>query len=150
MPLFKKGPDYTRTPFGKNEFRRSTQDIKTESYTCAATGHPVEVIDGHNQKVLQPGTVMCKITSGADAGKIGAFDSGATDGRQTIANFVGFDVTFLPWQLLEGDREVSVAYDVSVVQGWCFEFVAGVRTALTNATRDAILALPQARNITFH
>lgn len=140
MASFTKGGD-ARTPFGKNEFLRSTQDVKTDSFSCAKSGVPAETIDGYtDQKVLQPGTVMAKITSGADAGKIGVFDSGAADGRQTPANIVGLDQTFLPWQLMERDVEVAVVYEATVVQAWCFEYVAGVRTALTNATRDALIA----------
>lgn len=138
MPAFSK--DQTlRTPFGKNQYLRSTQDVKFDSYTFAMGGIPTETIDGSTQKVLQPGTVLAKITSGADAGKVGVFNSTATDGRQTAANIVGINDTFLPWQLLERDVEVAAAYEGTVVQGWCFEYVAGVRTALTNATRDAMV-----------
>lgn len=35
MASFTKGPNY-RTPFGKSEFLRSTQDIKTVSFTVDA------------------------------------------------------------------------------------------------------------------
>lgn len=139
MPHFEKNAA-ARTPFGKNVYLRSTKDIKPESYTCAASGVPTETVDGDVVKVLQPGTVMAKITSGADIGKVGVFDSGATDGRQTEANIVGINDTFLPWQLLHRDVEVGVVYEATVVQAWCFEYVAGVRTALTNATRDAMVS----------
>lgn len=139
MPAFEKDATL-RTPFGKNQYLRSTQDIKTESYTFAESGIPAETIDGSSQKVLQPGTVIAKITSGADTGKVGVFDSGATDGRQTLANIVGINDTFLPWQLLERDVEIAVVYEAAVRQGWCFEYVAGVRAALTNTTRDAMVA----------
>lgn len=140
MPSFDKGGG-NRTPFGKNEYRRSTQDLKYDSATMAKSGIPVETIDGYtDQKVLQPGTVIAKITSGADAGKFGVFDSGATDGRQTAANIVGVNDTFLPWQLMERDVEISYCYEGTLVQAWCFEYVAGVRTALSNATRDALIA----------
>lgn len=149
MPSFDKGGD-ARTPFGKNEFLRSTQDVKTDSFTMAKSGIPVETIDTYaDQKVLQPGTVIAKITSGPDAGKVGVFDSGATDGRETEANIVGLDQTFLPWQLMERDVEIAVVYEATVVQAWCFEYVAGVRTALTNATRDAMVALAATKNISF-
>lgn len=139
MPAFIKG-GAARTPFGKNEFLRSTQDVKTESYTVAAATVPAVTIDGHpNQKVLQPGTVMAKITSGGDAGKIGPFQAGATDGRQTLANIVGLNVTFLPWQLIERDVEVSVAYQCTAVQAWCIEHDATpAPVALTNTTADAM------------
>lgn len=140
MPSFDKGGG-TRTPFGKNEYRRSTQDLKYDSFTMAASGIPAETIDGYtDQKVLQPGTLIAKITSGPDAGKVGVFDSGATDGREVAANLVGVDDTFLAWQLMDRDVEIAVCYEGTLKQAWCFEYVAGVRTALTNATRDALVA----------
>src|SRR5688500_13757458 len=75
MADFQKGPNY-RTPFGRNEYLRSTQDKKTTSYTLAKTGIPEVEIDGVAQKVLQTGTVLAKITSGDDAGKVGVFMGG--------------------------------------------------------------------------
>lgn len=145
MPAFDKGGT-PRAPFGVNEYLRSTEDVKKDSYTFAKSGIPVETIDGYaDQKVLQPGTVVAKITSGPDIGKVGAFDTTATDGRQTTANIVGINDTALPWQLMERDVEVAVTYEATVVQAWCFQYTAGVRAALTNATRDAILALPGMR-----
>ena len=107
MPSFTKGGGQ-RTPFGSNEYLRSTRDCKFESYTVAAATVPTETIDGVTQKVLKPGEVMAKITSGGDAGKVGPFMAGATDGRQTLANIVGLNDTWLPWQLMERDAEVSV------------------------------------------
>lgn len=138
MPSFTKGGGQ-RTPFGGNEYLRSTQDVKKESYTVAAASVPTETIDGVVQKVLKPGTVMAKITSGGDAGKVGPFQAGATDGRQTAANIVGLNDTWLPWQLMEHDNEIAVTYECMAVQAWCFELDAsGVRIALTNTTADAM------------
>lgn len=235
------------TPFGVNQYLRSTLGVKFESYTLAAASWPVQTLDGvGGQKIAQRGHVMAKITSGPDAGKIGPFQAagtaevqtltpsgtisggtftitfngqttapiifsataavvqaalealnnvvpgdvlaaggpanttpitltffgnligdapavtvssasltgstpvitpttttpgvaGAADGRQTLANLVGILDTFLPWQLVEGDREVAVAYDASAVQGWCFELnAAGVAIPLANATALAM------------
>lgn len=139
MPSF-AGGGAARTPFGNQEYLRSTQDVKKESYTCAAASVPTETIDGvPGQKVLFPGTVMAKITSGGDAGKIGPFQAGATDGRQTLANIVGLNDTFLPWQLMEHDVEVAVTYEATAVQGWCKELdSSGLRIGLTNTTADAL------------
>lgn len=139
MPAFVKGGTL-RTPFGKNEYLRSTQDVKKESYTVAAATVPAQTIDGHaGQKILQPGTVLAKITSGADAGKVGPFRAGATDGRQTLANIVGLNHTFLPWQLIERDVEVAVTYQCTAVQAWCKELdAAGLEIVLTNTTADAM------------
>lgn len=142
MPSFSTN-SAARTPFGKNQYLRSTKAVKPESYTVAAASVPAETIDGNTEKVLQPGEVMAKITSGADAGKIGPFQAGVADGRQTTANIVGINDSFFPWQLKEADRECAVVYDAAVVQAWCFERNAGgARIALTNTTRDAMLALP--------
>lgn len=141
MAHFDKGPDY-RTPFGKNEFLRSTQDVKTESYTLAASTVPAVTIDGTSQKVIQPGTLMAKITSGAEAGKIGPYQADATDGRQTIANVVGLEVTFLPWQLLHRDVDVAVTYECTAVQARCFEYTnATTKVALTDATVNTLLGV---------
>lgn len=139
MPGFTKGPGF-RTPFGRNNFLRSTRGMQFEHYTVAAASVPAETIDGAaGQKVLQPGTAMAKITSGADAGKIGPFQAGVADGRQTLANIVGLNNTFLPWQLMERDVEVAVLYICTAVQAWCFELnAAGARIALADATADAM------------
>lgn len=138
MSTFVKGGAAT-APFGRNEFLRSWQDVKTESYTVAAATVPARTVVGSTrpQKILQPGTVMAAITSGADAGKIGPFQAGVTDGRQTAANIVGLDLTFLPWQLLERDVEVSVVYQATAVQAWCIELIAnGTEAPLSNTTAD--------------
>lgn len=139
MSTFVKGGG-AGTPFGRNEFLRSTNPKpQTESYTVAKSTVPAVTIDGSSQKILQPGTVMAKITSGADSGKIGPFQADATDGRQTLANIVGLELTFLPWQLLERDVEVSVVTNATAVQAWCFEYTnATTKVALTNTTADAM------------
>lgn len=150
MPSFTKGPGY-RTPFGRNNFLRSTRDVKTDSATVAKDSVTAETIDGAaDQKILQTGELIAKITSGAEAGKFGPFQAGVTDGRQTAANIVGLNNTFLPWQLMDRDVEVAVVYEATVVQAWCFERnAAGARIPLSNATRDAILALPNSPKLIF-
>lgn len=76
MPSFDAGGG-ARTPFGKNEFLRSTQDVKVDGFTMAKGGIPAETIDTYtDQKVLQPGTILARYTGGADAGKLGVFDRG--------------------------------------------------------------------------
>ena len=138
MPSYDPG-GAPRTPFGKNVFLRSTRDVKTESYTLSAASVPTETIDGVTQKVLQSGEILAKITSGGEAGKVGPFQAGVTDGRQTAANIVGINNTFLPWQLLEHDVEVAAVYECTAVQAWCFERdAAGARIALTNTQADAM------------
>lgn len=141
MPSFAKGGGL-RTPFGSNEYLRSTQDVKKDSYTFSAASLPTETIDGVVQKVLKPGEVLASITSGPEAGKVGVFQALATDGRQTAANIVGLNDTWLPWQLLESDREVAVTYECTARQAWCTERdAAGARIALTNTVADAMRGL---------
>lgn len=147
MSTFVKGGSVT-TPFGRNEYLRSTQDVKVDSYTVAAASVPARTIDGvAGQKILQPGTVMAKITSGGDSGKIGPYSTdtvGVTDGRSVVGNIVGIDDTFLPWQLIERDVEVGVVYQATAVQAWCFIYTlagAAVPQPLDNTTADAMRGL---------
>lgn len=147
MSTFVKGGS-TGTPFGRNEILRSTDPRpRTESFTFAAATMPTQTIDGvAGQKVLQPGLVLAKITSGADAGKVGPYLRGVasvTDGRDLVANVVGVNFTFLPWQLMERDVEVSVIYDGALVQAWCREFnvlslVNQTPIVLTDTTADQL------------
>ena len=145
MPGFTK--DAFATPFGGKVFLRSTQDVKTQSWTVAKSTVRSQTIDGvAGQKVLHKGTVMAKITSGGDSGKIGPFhnDASVTDGRQTAANIVGINNTFLPWQLVERDVEVSVVYEAACVQANCTEYTGVLATPaespLTNTTATAMVA----------
>ena len=140
MSTFVKGDGSATSPFGRNEYLRSTGSKPlTESYTCAAATVPtITQGDGTDRKILQPGTVMAKITSGGDSGKVGPYDTGATDGRQTAANIVGLNDTFLPWQLLERDVEIAAVYDCVAVQAWCFQHASGVPSAVDNTTAAAM------------
>lgn len=139
MPSYEEGGGLT-TPFGRNEFLRSLKVLLTESYTLAGATIPSQTIDGFSgQKIVQPGLVMAKITSGADSGKVGPFQTGATDGRQTLTNLVGLNLTFLPWQTKHRDVEISCVYGAVAVQAWCLELDAsGAAIPLTNATADAL------------
>lgn len=138
MVGFVKGSDPI-APFGINSFLRSTKDVKDDSFTLSAASVPTEQANGSEQKIAQPGELLAKITSGPEAGKVGPFMAGATDGRQETANIVGLLRTALPWQLLEMDREVSVIYEASVYQGRCTERNAsGVRIPLSNTTALAV------------
>lgn len=235
------------TPFGVNQYLRSTVGVKYESYTLAAATVPARTIDGvAGQKFMQRGTVLAKITSGPDAGKVGPYQgsgtaeiqtltasgtvsggtytltfngqtttalaynasiatvqaalealsnivpgdvlvgggpfpttpmtftffgnlsgdvpvmtvntasltgstpgaafttptpgvAGAADGRQTSTNIVGICDTVLPWQTMERDVEVAVAYECTAVQGWAIELTAaGVEQPVSNATALAM------------
>lgn len=144
MPFFTAPNDTVGGNFGKNEFLRSTENIQYESYTLSAASVPTETIDGDaTQKVLQTGEVLAKITSGGESGKVGPFQLGATDGRQTVANIVGLNATYDPWSLHDGnDIEVAAIYHATAVQAWCFirdtTANGGVRIALTDTVADAM------------
>lgn len=144
MPGFVKGGGL-RTPFGRNQYLRSTKNLQFNSFTVAKNSVLAVTIDGHpNQKILQPGTVMAKITSGPDASKIGPYSTdtvGVTDGRSSPANIVGLCDTFLPWQLMERDVEIAVMYHGVAVQAWCLEYTAAggaTPQVLTDATANAM------------
>lgn len=65
------------TPFGNNEFLRSTKNVQVESYTVSkATITAVTIDTVTGQKVLPKGMVMAKITSTAEAGKVGPYMGG--------------------------------------------------------------------------
>lgn len=139
----------TYTNFGRNEYLRSTVGNRFESYTCARTSVPA---DTEGNRVLQAGTVMAKITSGGDSGKIGPFSAAATDGRQTAANIVGVCDSFLPYQLNDFDREVAVLKSGRVVASACYAYTAaevspGTR-GLAGATTTALTTRGQDLDIT--
>jgi hypothetical protein len=118
--------------------------------TVAVSPTGVASVSGDATKVLQPGVVMAKITSGGESGKIGPFQAGVSDGRQTTANIVGINGTPLMWELNEGDREIAVHQAGILVQAWCIEYdAAGFPIPLSNTTRDAILALPLLNLVSF-
>lgn len=73
------------TPFGKNVYLRSTRAVKFEHYTLAAASITPQTIDGNpGQKIVQPGLVLAKITSGPDAGKVGPLQSPGTTGVNEV------------------------------------------------------------------
>lgn len=84
MPSFQGGPNF-HAPFGRNQFLRSTKDLKTLSYTAAASKVTSVTIDGWpNQKVLPTGVLMARITSGADVGKVGPYQPATGAPVQTV------------------------------------------------------------------
>lgn len=117
-----------RAPFGKNAYLRSTKDVKTDSYTFAKSGIPALLVDGTLEKVLQPGTVVAKITSGPDTGKIGVFQGVGTDEAQrlTKAGTVSggtFTLTVL------GAITAPIAFDAVAAT-----IQAAIRLAIANST----------------
>jgi hypothetical protein len=147
MPSFSKQDVADRSPFGIREYLRSTEGMKFESYTLAASTIRTQTTDGvPGMKIAQRGLVIAKITSGGDAGKVGPFASPTTDvadGRQTVANIVGILETFLPWQTMDRDVEVAVNYECAAIQAWCLEYTgnlaATTEVALSNTTAAAMI-----------
>lgn len=138
MADFVKNAD--KTPFGVNRYLRSEEGRTYESYTFDHTTMHTVTIDGQPQYILQPGTVLAKITA---SGKVGVFDTaaGVTDGRQLTANIVGINDTALFWQLGERDVEVAALYQGVCVLAWCFEYNTDTQPeplTLTQATADAM------------
>lgn len=151
MPSFDAG-GALRAPFGKNQYLASTHSPRPTkvSYTFSMTGIPTEDIDGNDLKVLQPGTVLAVITAAtAEQDKVGVYDTGATDGRQTASNIVGICDTFVPWQLEERDVEVAVTVAGQIKQAWCFHYDTGVRTADIDAAGLTAIGNNSALNLIF-
>lgn len=132
-------PGYTAptySAFGRNAYLRSTVAVKTESYTCARATVPADT-DGN--RVLQTGTVMAKITSGGDNGKIGPYSATATDGRQTTGNIVGVNDSFLPYQLNDFDQQVAVVKDARVVASALYAYAGAEVSPGTRGVSGALL-----------
>jgi hypothetical protein len=105
------------TPFGKNVYLRSTRGLKFKSYMLAGETVPARTIDGNpNQRVLQPGTVLAKITSGANAGKVGPFQAAgsAANEVQTLTGGVGITAGTYKISLFNGDAiTAAIAYNAA-------------------------------------
>lgn len=144
MPSFDKPDQTLSTPFGKWQYLHSTKNTQFQGYTFAHESLPEEDwTDGTGkvtqEKILQSGEVLAKITSGPDAGKVGVFQLGATDGRQTLANLVGVNDTFAPWQLKQRDIEVAALYHGVVKQGWIWiRDATGARIPAPDNVADAL------------
>lgn len=127
-----------------HNYLRSTQpgSFANTSYTLAKDAHPVEPAAtgiGEGKKFLQRGELLAKITSGPDAGKVGVFQAGVTDGREAAANIVGVNRTFAPWELNERNVDVAADYMASVVAAWVtMRDATGVRVPVDGATITAI------------
>lgn len=143
-------PSGVTTPFGSNEFLRSTEDVKRESWTFATSSLPAFTVDGAAHKLLQRGVIVATITAvGADQGKVGPFQAGATDGRQTVANIVGINDSFVPWQLDDGDKEIAVVYSAVVLTARLLELNAGGTAwiAAQGSTKTGLVAVELCKTI---
>jgi hypothetical protein len=119
MPDFVKNLGDPRSPFGVNNYLRSVYGLKTESYTVAKDSVPYAA--GRNDgpiRILQRGTVMAKITSGPDIGKIGPFQSGAgaTAEVQTITPSGTWTGTTGTYTITSGTESIEVPVGSTGVQ----------------------------------
>lgn len=76
-----------------NEFLYSMEGRDYDTKTVSSCPDVIAE-DASGNQFLNKGWVMATITDGTEAGKIGPYDTGATDGRQTAANIVGILDTF--------------------------------------------------------
>jgi hypothetical protein len=115
MPSFTTA-NTPRTPFGKNQYLRSTRGLGFESFTLADGTVPERTIDGFTEKYLQPGTVMAKITSGPDAGKIGPYEAGDASAEIVTIARTG-TVTGGTFTLsVAGETTAAIAYNATAAQ----------------------------------
>ena len=132
------------TPFGRNEFLRSTKGVKTESRTLAMETIPVRTIDGNpGQKILQPGTVLARITSGANTGKVGPYQPGGSPANEVQ--------TLTPTTVTAGTFKVSLFGGDAVTSALAFNASAAtVQTAVRAALAESenLVAAEYADSIT--
>lgn len=143
MASFTSGrTDFTK--HGKNQILRhahpGSYDVQSRTISGGPSGAwPTETIDGFPQRILQEGEAIAAITSGPNAGKFGAYQTGATDGRGDVANLVGVAKDYFGAQLMDRDVEAGVLVRGHLVQGWCtIRDAAGARVTMSNAVADAL------------
>jgi len=134
----------------RNQYLDSTRNLQFESYTCARTSVTPESWTNQEGvttlgRILQSGEVLAKITTAAgtstadDVDKVGPYQVGATDGRGDLANIVGVNETFVPWQLDERDVDIAALWHGTVRFAWCtIRDAAGARIPMTTAVADAL------------
>ena len=134
----------------RNQYLDSTRNLQFQSYTCARTSVTPEGWTNQEGveslgRILQSGEVLAKITSAAgtstadDVDKVGPYQLGVTDGRQLLANIVGVNETYVPWQLNERDVDIAALWHGTVRFAWCtIRDADGKRIPMTTAVADAL------------
>lgn len=142
MPSFDTTP--FATPFGQNQFLRSTRAVKTISRTLARLTVPDVTIDGYgSQKVIQKGVVLAAITSGPDSGKVGPFQGVGVDEVQTLTEGSAisagtFDLTIL------GVTIEDIAFDITAAN-----LQIAIRAAIAaSSASDAYKAIGDSLTVT--
>ena len=144
MPSFTVS-NTARTPFGKNQYLRSTRSLGFESYTLAASTVPSVTIDTFTEQYLEAGTVLAKITSGTEAGKIGPFDPGLVVTESVVIASTATGGTFT--LTFDGETTGTIAWNATA---------AVIKTALQSLSTinagDVLVtggALPTSVTVTF-
>lgn len=96
---------YVESGVAVNEYLYSTIGAAFDSATLAAS---TVTADTYGNKIVNKGTVLARVTSGTDSGKVGEYDSEASDGRQTSGNIVGISDRWL--DVTRGDGEMAYLY----------------------------------------
>ncbi len=96
------------------EYLYSTTGNQFDSYTLASG---LGSTDDKGNYYLNKGEVLAVITSGDAAGKVGPYDTTASDGRETASNIVGFNDTFVDDN--SEDADVGVLYKGTVDETYC-------------------------------
>lgn len=87
------------------EYLYSQANFTTKSATLASG---TLTADANGDKIVNKGAILAKITTGATSGQYGPYDTGASDGRQTLTNVVGINDSYS--NLRDGDYEAGVCY----------------------------------------
>lgn len=102
------------TPFGNNQFLRSTKHYKTKPYTVAASTITAQTIDSvGGQKILPKGMVLAKITSGGDAGKVGPFAGGTLQNEVQVVTITGTPTGGTFRLAFRGQATAAIAYNAA-------------------------------------
>lgn len=88
-----------------NEYLYSNRNTQFDSATLA---DGTVTADSDGDKILYRGTVLAKITSGTDSGKVGAYSTGASDGRESTTNIIGISEERV--NVRRGDVEIAYLY----------------------------------------
>ncbi len=121
----------TESGVAVNEYLASAKNALFASSTVA---DGTVSADSNGDRVLRKGTVLAAITSGTDSGKVGPYDSGETDGRQTAANIVGISDRRL--NLRNGDFETAYLYAGAVQESRVIS--DGTMGSLASAVKTAM------------
>lgn len=114
-----------------NEYLYSPKGAMFDSATVASGS---VTADSQGDKILQKGTVLAAITSGVDSGKVGPYDTGASDGRQTSGNIIGICERFL--NLKNGDFDTAYLYAGVVTENRVWS--DGTQGSLSDAVKTAM------------